>query len=178
MLIPPMHFVSDRRIIDQNAAKQNSMLFNIIWSSLWLVGCTLLVLFYRRISIWSENWRIRHKHPTITPIVKWNVKRAFQIHDLFFICSTLLWSLFAFNSALSLYRAVSMIVDHNIPELLRIMVNIYSYLWILIMLSIGITGLYAFITSYNNDFLIAHRSPRPNIYKSRSFPQCPGYVMR
>ena len=93
------------------------------------MGCILLAVFNRRIYKWFRERRKGGKYFS-TGQTTWNIKQAFRLTDLILTSTTAIWAVFAFNSALSLYKSVSTMANQPVPEILRTVVNFYGqFIW-------------------------------------------------
>jgi hypothetical protein len=130
------------------------MIFNIVWSSIWFVGCALLAIFNRRFFEWSEKRRkgIKYYHTAKT---EWNIKQAFRLYDLLLIFITVFWAFFAFNSGLSLCKYISIIANLTVPDIIKTIFNFYGqYLWpVFMFVAVGIF-IYLLVKGANNDWFL------------------------
>jgi hypothetical protein len=130
------------------------MIFNIVWGSIWFVGCALLAILNRRLFQWSEKRRkgIKYYHIAKTD---WNIKQAFRLYDLWLIITTIMYALFAFNSGLYLYKHVSFIADLLLPDILQTIFSFYGqYLWPVFMFVFAIIIIYLIIKGAKNDWFL------------------------
>jgi hypothetical protein len=127
------------------------MIFNIVWGSIWFVGCTLLAIFWRHIIEWFDKRRKRIKYYH-TVKTEWNIKQAFRLTDITLAIGNVLFALMAFNSALYLYKHVSTIANLALSDILKTILNFYGqFLWPVFMFGAVGFFIYMLIKGANND---------------------------
>jgi len=128
------------------------MIYNIVWGSIWFVGCALLAIFFRRINEWSEK---RRKRIDLAPKTELNIKQTSRLYDYTLIWGNVLFGLMAFNSGLYLYKHISTITNFTLPDILQIILDFYGqFLWPVFFLGGGIFFIYALIKGASNDWFL------------------------
>jgi hypothetical protein len=127
------------------------VILNILWSSVCFVGFTLLAVFNRTLFEWFEKRRRRVKY-NLVPKTEWNINQAFQLYDLYLITITVLYAIFAFNSALSLYKYTATIASFTSPDIVQTILSFYGrYIWPIFLFTMGGVFIYVLIQGAKND---------------------------